>query len=279
MGKLDGKVAFISGAARGQGRSHAVRLAEEGADIIAFDICGQIDTVPYPMARPADLQKTARLVEALDRRIVTAEADVRDAGAVAKLLADGVAELGRVDIVVANAGIFSPGDPLALSSQTWVDMIDVNLTGVWNTIQAALSHLIDQGHGGSIVITSSAAGIKAPPNLVHYVAAKHGVIGIMRSLSNDLGKYSIRVNTLHPTMVNTDMVQNDALRGLFFPDRDSPPTVEEFAALSANMQALPIPWVEPIDISNAVLFLVSDDARYITGETLRIDAGVVTKHQ
>jgi len=279
MGRLDGKVAFISGAARGQGRSHAVRLAQEGADIIAFDLCEKIDTVPYEMSGPTDLAETIRMVEALGRRIVSAEADVRDAAAVAGILDDGVAELGHLDIVVANAGIFSYGDPLTLTAQTWQDMIDVNLTGVWNTVQPALHHLIDQGTGGAIVLTSSAAALKAPPNLVHYVSAKSGVVGLMRSLSNDLGKYNIRVNSVHPTLVNTAMVHNDALYSIFFPGRDTPPTIEEFAELCLTMQSLPVPWVEPIDISNAVLFLVSDDARYITGDTLRIDAGVVNKHQ
>jgi SDR family mycofactocin-dependent oxidoreductase len=275
MGKLDGKVAFISGAARGQGRSHAVRLAEEGADIIGFDLCDQVQTAPYGMSSEADLADTARLVEATGRRIVTTAADVRDAAAVAKTLDEGVAELGRVDIVVANAGIFSPGNALTLTAQAWHDMIDINLTGVWNTIQPALNYLINQGDGGSIVITSSAAALKAPPNLVHYVAAKLGVVGIMKSLAKDLGKYSIRVNTIHPTNVNTAMIQNDALRSLFFPDRPTPPSVEEFAAAAQTRQLLPVPWVEPRDISDAVLFLVSNDGRYITGETLAVDAGVV----
>jgi (+)-trans-carveol dehydrogenase len=279
MGKLDGKVAFISGAARGQGRSHAVRLAQEGADIIAFDVCSQVITVPYAMPGPADLAETARLVEALDRRIVTAEADVRDAAGVARVLEDGVAELGRVDIVIANAGIFSYGDPLTLTAQAWQDVIDINLTGVWNTVQPALRHLISQGSGGAIVLTSSAAALKAPPNVMHYASAKAGVVGMMRALSNDLGKFNIRVNSVHPTLVNTPMGNNDTMYNLFLPGQNTPPTVEQFAERCLTMQSLPVPWVEPIDISNAVLFLVSDDARYITGDTFRIDAGVVTKHQ
>jgi (+)-trans-carveol dehydrogenase len=279
MGRLDGKVAFISGAARGQGRSHALRFAEEGADIIAIDICGQVDTVPYAMSGPADIAETARLVEALGRRIVTGEVDVRDAAAVTRVLDDGVSELGHLDIVVANAGIFSVGDPLTMTQQAWQDMIDINLTGVWNTVQPALRHLISQGTGGAIVLVSSAAGLKPSLNVVHYAAAKAGVVGMMHALSNDLAKFNIRVNTVHPTLVNTPMGNNEVMHNLFLPGKDTPPTEEDFAEASRNLQSLPIPWVEPIDISNGILFLVSDEGRYVTGDMLRVDAGVVAKHQ
>ncbi|HEX6453045.1 MAG TPA: mycofactocin-coupled SDR family oxidoreductase [Trebonia sp.] len=276
MGRLEGKVAFITGAARGQGRSHAIRLAQEGADIIAVDLCAQIDTVPYGMATPADLEETVKAVEALDRRIVAAQADVRDYGALKKALDNGVAQLGKLDIVAANAGIFSMGMLAELTDQQWQDMIDVNLTGVWHAAKAAIPQLIEQGTGGSIVLTSSAAGLEGMPNIGHYVSAKHGVVGLMRTLALELAPHSIRVNSVHPTTVNTDMIQNETTYRMFRPDLENP-TAEDAEAAFTSINALPIPWVEPVDISNAVLFLASDEARYITGVTLPIDAGELTK--
>jgi (+)-trans-carveol dehydrogenase len=275
-GRVEGKVAFITGAARGQGRSHAIRLAEEGADIIAVDICDQVGSVPYPMATPEDLTETVKEVEALDRRIVATQADVRDYGALKKALDDGVAELGRLDIVSANAGIASYGQAAELDETTWQDMIDINLTGVWHAAKAAIPHLIAGGRGGSIVLTSSTAGLLAIPNMAHYVSAKHGVVGLMRTLALELAPHFIRVNSVHPTGVDTPMVQNDASMRLFLPDVENP-TAEQYAEVMGSLNALPIPWVEPRDISNAVLFLASDEARYITGVTLPIDAGSVTK--
>jgi (+)-trans-carveol dehydrogenase len=271
-GRVEGKVAFVTGAARGQGRSHAIRLAEEGADIIAIDLCDQIDTVPYGMSHPGDLEQTVKEIEALDRRIVATEADVRDFGAVKKALDNGVAELGRLDIVCGNAGIFSfTGEGEELSEQMWDDMIAVNLTGVWHTTKAATPHLIANG-GGSIVLTSSTAGLKGFPNFAHYVSAKHGVVGLMRTLALELAPHMIRVNSVHPTSVHTDMIDNDATFRLFRPDLEKP-TVEDAKGTFQSMNALPIPWVDPRDISNAVLFLASDEARYITGITLPVDAG------
>jgi (+)-trans-carveol dehydrogenase len=208
-GRVEGKVAFITGAARGQGRSHAVRLAQEGADIIAVDLCDQVDSVPYQMATPEDLADTVKQVEALDRRIVATKADVRDYGALKKALDDGVAQLGRLDIVSANAGIASFGRAEELPEQTWQDMIDTNLTGVWHAAKAAIPHLIAGGRGGSIVLTSSAAGLKAYANVAHYVSAKHGVVGLMRTLALELAPHMIRVNSLHPTQVDTDMIMNE----------------------------------------------------------------------
>ncbi|GGM80911.1 putative short-chain type dehydrogenase/reductase [Thermopolyspora flexuosa] len=275
MGRVSGKVAFITGAARGQGRSHAVRLAQEGADIIAVDICRQIDTVPYPMATPDDLAETVKQVEALDRRIVAVEADVRDHDALQAAVDRGVAELGRLDIVVANAGIASHGSAEEMSLQTWQDMIDVNLTGVWLTAKVAIPHLKAAG-GGSIIITSSAAGLQAYANVSHYVAAKHGVVGLMRTLALELGPHNIRVNSIHPTQVDTPMIMNEPTYRLFMPDAENP-TREDFAPVSQAMHALPTPWMDPVDISNAVLFLASDEARYITGVTLPVDAGAVIK--
>ena len=277
MGRVEGKVAFITGAARGQGRSHAVRLAQEGADVIAVDLCDQIATVDSPMATPDDLAETVKEVEALDRRIVATQADVRDYGALKAAVDDGVAQLGRLDIVAANAGIAGTADGTSnLSEAEWRDMIDINLTGVWHATKAAVPHLIAGGRGGSIVLTSSAAGLMAYPNIGHYVAAKHGVVGLMRTLALELAPHSIRVNSLHPTQVDTPMIMNETIFRLFLPDAANP-TREDFAPASQEMNALPIPWVEAVDISNALLFLASDEARYITGVTLPIDAGAVIK--
>jgi (+)-trans-carveol dehydrogenase len=277
-GRLEGKVAFVTGAARGQGRSHAIRLAQEGADIVAVDLVKQIASVPYAMSTPDDLAETVKEVEALDRRIVAAEADVRDYGALKAAVDDGVAQLGRLDIVSANAGIFSEGRADELPEQTWQDMIDVNLTGVWHTVKAAVPHIKAGGRGGSIILTSSTAGLSAFENFAHYVAAKHGVVGLMRTLALELAPDMIRVNSVHPTSVNTDMIQNSMTYGLFAPDLpENERTKETLAPRFQTMNALPIPWVEPIDISNAVLWLASDEARYVTGVPLPIDAGATTK--
>ncbi len=275
-GRVHGKVAFITGAARGQGRSHAVRLAEEGADIIAVDVPGAVPSLSaYPLATAQDLAETARQVEALDRRIVAQEADVRDAAALKAALDDGVAQLGGLDIVVANAGIYQVSPALELADAAWQEMIAVNLTGVWNTVKAALPHLIDGG-GGSIVLTSSVLGLKGAVNGVHYSTAKHGVVGIMRSVAGEFAPHRIRVNSIHPTLVNTIMIQNDEVYALFDPANPHPSRESAAPAFQA-INALPVPWVEPADISNAVLFLASDEARYITGVTLPVDAGAMVK--
>jgi (+)-trans-carveol dehydrogenase len=277
MARLEGKVAFVTGAARGQGRSHAVRLAQEGADIIAVDIAAQIETVPFPMGTPDDLAATIEEVEALDRRIIASAVDVRDYDALKATLDAGVARLGGLDIVAANAGIVSFGRAEELTEQAWRDMIDVNLTGVWHTVKAAIPHL-RAADGGAIVITSSGAGLKGNPNLAHYVAAKHGLVGLMRTLANELAPDRVRVNTVHPGSVDTPMIQNQATYHLFLPDHDAGEiTRKEVAPAFQAASALPIPWMEPVDISNAVLFLASDEARYITGVTLPVDAGVLVK--
>jgi SDR family mycofactocin-dependent oxidoreductase len=276
-GRVAGKVAFITGAARGQGRSHAIRLAQEGADIIAVDICEDVPGIPYPGPTEADLAETAKQVEALDRRIVATKADVRDYPALKAAVDDGVAQLGRLDIVSANAGIgASPVKAWEMDDSTWQTMLDINLTGVWHAAKAAIPHLIEGGNGGSIILTSSAAGLQAYENIAHYVSAKHGVVGLMRTLALELAPYMIRVNSIHPTQVDTDMIQNEATYRLFRPDLEHP-TRDDFATASQSVNALPIPWVEPVDISNAVLFLASDEGRYITGVTLPVDAGTVIK--
>ena len=275
-GRVAGKVAFITGAARGQGRSHAIRLAQEGADIIAVDIAGPVDSVTaYPMATEEDLADTVKEVEALDRRIVARKADVRDPRALKAALDDGVAQLGKLDIVCANAGIFQTQPSLGLEDKDWQETIDINLTGVWNTVKVALPHLIANG-GGSVILTSSVAGLKAIPNAIHYGAAKHGVIGIMRTVAVEFAQHGIRANSVHPTSVNTIMVQNESVWGLFDPANPHP-TRESAEAVFTTTNTLPVPWVEPIDISNAVLFLASDEARYITGVTLPVDAGSMLK--
>ncbi|CAN5403788.1 mycofactocin-coupled SDR family oxidoreductase [soil metagenome] len=277
MGRLNGKVAFVTGAARGQGRSHALRLAQEGADIIAIDIVSQMDSVPYPMARPEDLAETVKQVEALDRRIIASQADVRDYDALKAAVDDGVSQLGKLDIVSANAGIFSFGMMDELTDEQWDELQDVNLKGVWHTAKATIPHLRANG-GGSMILTSSAAGLKAIPNIGHYVAAKHGVIGLMKTLALELAPQGIRVNTVNPTTVNTDMIQNAAAYELFAPDLpEAERTRETLSPRFESLNLLPIPWVEPVDISNAVLFLASDEARYITGVALPIDAGFLIK--
>jgi len=276
-GRVEGKVAFVTGAARGQGRSHALRLAQEGADIIAVDLTGQIDSVPYPMSTPDDLAETVRQIEALDRRIVATQADVRDFGAVKAALDDGVAQLVKLDIVSANAGIFSFGTLEELTDETWNDMLAVNLTGVWHAVKAAIPHLRASG-GGSIILTSSTAGLLAIPNIGHYVSAKHGVVGLMKTAALELAADNIRVNSVHPTSVNTDMIQNAATYELFAPDLPvAERTKEALAPRFASMNVLPIPWVEPVDISNAVLWLASDESRYVTGLELKVDAGQTLK--
>jgi SDR family mycofactocin-dependent oxidoreductase len=274
-GRLEGKVAFITGAARGQGRSHALRLAHEGADIIAVDICDSIGTVPYDGATKADLDETVRQVEALDRRIVATVADTRDLAAMTAAVDEGVAQLGHIDIVIANAGIASFAPAAEMDEQTWRDMIDINLTGVFFSIRPALPHLIRQGTGGSIIITSSTAGLKGMLNIPHYSAAKHGLVGLMRSLANEMAPHHVRVNTVHPTNVDTDMIQNAATRGVFGGGSDL--TREQFAEAATPMNMLPVPWVDPVDISNAIVFLASDEARYITAVALPVDAGATQK--
>ena len=269
-GTLKGHVAFITGAARGQGRAHAVKLAAEGADIIAVDLCDQIASVPYPLATPDDLAATVKLVEDTGARIVARQADVRDRAGLKTALAEGIAELGRLDIVIANAGIAPMTD-----ANAWQDVLDVNLTGVYNTVDVAMRPLIKQGDGGSVVLTSSVVGlvgIGAPMGgSLGYTVAKHGVVGLMRAYANFLATYNIRVNSVHPAGVNTPMIDNEFTRswleGLAQVDHPGPDM----------SNALPVQTLEPEDIANAVFWLVSDAARYVTGVALPVDAGFVNK--
>ncbi len=263
-GRVTGKVALITGAARGQGRSHALRLAAEGADVIAVDICDQVADIEYTTATADDLAMTAKLVEEAGARVVTHAVDVRDAAGMADAVADGVARLGRLDIAVANAGVCSIQRWDDVTPQLWDTVIGINLTGVWNTCVASIPHLVEAG-GGSMILVSSVAGLKGQPFLTPYVASKHGMVGIMRSLANELASKHIRVNSLHPTGVDTPMLNGMVgLTGLI----DASPDVG-----SVFLNSLPVDLVRAEDVSNAVLFLASDEARYVTGLTMTVDAG------
>jgi len=274
-GRVAGKVALVTGAGRGQGRSHCIRLAEEGADIIAVDICDPVATVSYPMASAADLAETAAQVEALDRRCVSAAVDVRDFEHLQETFDRGAAELGGLDVVVANAGIASYAAGHEITDAAWTEMIDIDLKGVWHTIKAAVPRLLEQ-RSGSIVVCASAAGLIGSPGLVHYVAAKHGAIGLMRGFANELGSHNIRVNAVCPTQVDTPMIMHEEIYRLFRPELDDP-TKEDIVEVSTEMNLLPVPWVEPRDVSNAVLFLASEEARYVTGLAMTVDAGISMK--
>jgi SDR family mycofactocin-dependent oxidoreductase len=255
-----------------------VRLAQEGADIIAVDICAPISSSSeIPPSTPDDLAETADLIKGLNRRIVTAEVDVRDYEALKAVVDGGVEQLGRLDIICANAGIGNGGQTLDKTREDdWRDMIDVNLSGVWKTVKTGVPHLISQGQGGSIILTSSVGGLKAYPHTGHYIAAKHGVVGLMRAFAVELGQHFIRVNSVHPTNVNTPMFMNEGTMKLFRPDLENPGP-DDLKVAAQFMHVLPVGWVEPVDISNAVLFLASDESRYITGLPVTVDAGSMLK--
>jgi SDR family mycofactocin-dependent oxidoreductase len=272
MGALDGKVACVTGAARGQGRSHALALASEGAAVIALDACAPIDSVPYPLPTEADLEETAELVRAAGGLIVTAVADVRDGPGLSSAVADGVSEFGRLDIVCANAGISTPASTLEMSEQVWQDTIDVNLTGVWKTARATVPHIVRGGQGGSVIITSSAATEIISANIAHYTASKYGLIGLMKVLAKELAPDRIRVNTIHPTGVQTPMILNKPMYKLFRPDLDEP-TRDDFEEAARTHNAMGIFALEASDVSNAVLYLAGESGRYITGSTLMLDGG------
>lgn len=272
-GKVAGKVALVTGAARGQGRSHAVKLASEGADIIAVDACSSLDTVPYPLGTEDDLAETVRQIEALDRRVIARKVDVRDLKGLRSAVDEGVGEFGRLDIILANAGISSFASAADLTEDQWDEMIEVNLSGVWRTYKAGIKHIQAGGQGGCIIITSSVAGLRGIPNTAHYVAAKHGLVGLMRVLALEHGRERIRVNTIHPTNVNTGMIQNEPTLDLFLPGKVDR-TEADFARVARSLNVLPIPWIEPSTVSEMVLFLASDAGQFITGSTLPVDAGM-----
>lgn len=269
-GKLDRRVAFITGAARGQGRAHAVRMAQEGADIIAVDAAGRVaPSVRYDPATQADFDETVRLVEATGRRIIASVADTRDYAKLAELVADGVAELGRLDVIVANAGIAVPQTWDEITPESWRDVIDVNVTGTWNAVMAGAKHLVDGGRGGSVILISSAAGLKMQPFMVHYTTSKHAVTGMARAFAAELGKHSIRVNSVHPGPVATDMGSGDMVGEIGR-------TIESYPQL-ANMLLgfLPMGICEANDISDAVLWLASDESKFVTAAAIPVDGGTV----
>lgn len=269
MGKMEGKVVLITGAARGQGRSHAVRLAQEGADIIAVDVPdGKFAWLDYQVADEEDLAETARLVEAEGRRIVARKADVRDAAALKAAVDEGVAELGRLDVVCVNAAVCSIQTWDQVTPEIWQETLDINLTGAWNTVVATAPYLIEAG-GGSIIMISSTAGLKGLPFLAPYAAAKHGVVGIMRVMANELGQHRVRVNTVHPAAVETPM-----LAGL---DPEGKLVAQHPHLGAVMMNTLPVESVETSDISNVVLFLASDDSRFVTGAEFKVDAGATNR--
>jgi SDR family mycofactocin-dependent oxidoreductase len=270
MGRFDGKVVLVTGGARGQGRSHAVTFAKEGADVAICDIASQLDTVPYPMGSKDDLAETMRQVEEQDRRCVAGTADVRDLGQLTAFAEQTRSELGRLDFLLANAGIFSFSTVAEMDSATWGQMIDTNLTGVFNAMRAVLPIMIEQNYG-RVVATSSMAGKMGFPNVGHYVAAKWGVIGLVKSVAQEVAGNGITVNAVCPTSVDTPMIQNEAAYRLFLPGVENP-TREDAAPAFQSLNPIPVPWVEPVDISNAMVFLCSDEARYISGETIAVAA-------
>lgn len=275
-GRVQGKVAFITGAARGQGRAHAIRLAEEGADIIALDLCGPVEGVPYRASTPEDLEETVGLVERLDRRIVALQADVRDSDQLQDAVRAGVSEFGRLDIVIANAGILTVAPAHEWTENQWQTMLDINLSGVWRTAKAVIPTLIEQGQGGSIIATSSVLGLKGAAGAVGYVAAKFGVTGIVKSLAHELAPHRIRVNSLHPTNVRTELMDNAMVRKVFRPDL-ADPTYDDAIDSYAVLNLWDVPWVESVDVANAALWLASDEARFVTGSAIPVDLGATAK--
>jgi (+)-trans-carveol dehydrogenase len=274
MGKLDGQVALISGASRGQGRTHAVRLAEEGAAIVGYDICEEMTTVSYPLGSAAELEETAGLVRERGGRMLTLKADVRDLDALAVVTDAALEEFGRIDIVVGNAAVVNYGPMWELTEEKWRDVIDVNLTGVFNTFKAALPAMIEGGRGGSLIATSSGAIYRGYTNSAHYTSAKSGLVGLVRALAIELAPHGIRVNGITPTAVNTPMITADpTLPRRARPDLENP-TLDDVKGGFVAMNAIPVPWTEPEDISEGLLWLVSDDARFVTGTILPVDAGL-----
>ena len=276
MGKHDGKVALISGGARGQGRSHALTLAREGADIVVFDVCRQLETIDVPMATESDLAETERLVGETGRKVMAMRADVRDTASLNDVVSAALGTFGRIDIVVANAGVVSLSPAVSMSDEMWEQMIAVNLTGVYKTVRAALPPMIESGRGGVAILTASTASFRTYDQHVHYTSAKHGVIGLMRSLAYELVDYKIRVNAVAPASVATPLIQNDVMYKLFAGGKENATAADAEAAFR-ELNLIKEPWVEPEDVSHAVSWLASDEARYLTGVVLPIDLGLLTK--
>ncbi|NGP07266.1 mycofactocin-coupled SDR family oxidoreductase [Rhodococcus sp. 14C212] len=273
MGRVEGKVALVTGAARGQGRSHALRFAQEGADVVILDACTEIDSVPYPLPTEVELKETEALVAATGRRVLARTADVRSQEQLDAVVDEALAEFGHIDIVAANAGIVGFRPTWELSDTEWQDMLDVNLTGAFHTVKAVVPAMIEAGHGGSIVITSSIQAMLGSANIAHYNASKSGVMGLMRTLAAELGPHGIRVNTVNPSAVETPMLLNDATFRIFGPDLDNPGP-EDLWERSKDRNPMGVGWVSAAHLSNAVLFLASDEAQFITGVALPVDMGV-----
>lgn len=277
MGKLTGQVAFVTGAARGQGRAHAVTLAAEGADIIAVDRCADVETARYPMAGEADLAETVALVEATGRRIHAVVADTRDLDALQAAVDAGVERFGRLDIAIANAGIAAaPTMSWELSPEAFREMMDINVTGVWQTTKVAIPHILAGNRGGSVILVSSMAGLRGVPGIVHYASAKHAVAGMAKSIANEVGWANIRVNSIHPGNVRTTMIDNEPMVRGFRPDL-ADPVLEDTAEVMARLNLLPLPWLDAQAVADAVLYLVSDAGRGITGASMPIDLGTSAK--
>lgn len=276
MGRVEGKVAFITGAARGQGRTHAIKLAEEGANIIGVDICAAVESAPYEMASREDLDETVRLVEEAGGKMVAKVADVRDLAALTAAVDEGVAMFGRLDIILGNAGVCTYGEMSTMDEAKFQEMIDIDLTGVWKTVRASVKHMIDADNGGAIVLTSSTAGLRNLNQIGHYVAAKHGVTGLAKAFANELAPHNIRVNSLHPSNCRTMMMTNSGVRKMFRPDLEDP-SLEDAIEGFGTIHLLDTPWVEPEDVSAGILYLVSDEGRFVTGTQFVIDAGMLAK--
>ena len=274
--RFDGKVVFISGMARGQGRSHAIRFAREGAKVIGFDRCADLEHAPYPLATEEDLAETVRLIEAEGQPTHAEVADVRDYRAVREVAKAGIEKFGRLDVICANAGTYAPMPVQFVDPDSWAETVDVNLTGVFHTVKAGIRTMVEQGEGGAIVMTSSTAGLKGFYGAPAYNAAKHGVVGLMRSLALELAPNQIRVNSVHPTSVNTAMIDNDVFPKLVRMDLPDP-DIDDAADFLRPQQPMEVPWIEPGDVTDAVTWLASDEARYVTGITMAIDAGALLK--
>jgi (+)-trans-carveol dehydrogenase len=274
--RFEGQVVLVSGVARGQGRNHAVRFAAEGAQIVGFDLCHDLEHAPYPLATEEDLAETVRLVEQAGGAMHAEVADVRDWDAVKRVAKAGLERFGRIDVVLANAGTYAPMPVQFVAPDSWNETIDVNLTGVFHTVKAGIRSMVERNEGGAVVITSSTAGLKGFYGAPAYNAAKHGVVGLMRSLALELAPNQIRVNSVHPTSVGTPMILNDVFPKLVRMDLPDP-GVDDAAEFLRTMQPMDVPWIDPDDVSNVVLFLASDEARYVTGTTLPVDAGALQK--
>jgi (+)-trans-carveol dehydrogenase len=274
--RYEGKVVFITGVARGQGRSHAVGFAKEGAQIIGVDLCHDLEHAPYPMSTEEDLAETVRQVEAAGGAMHAEVADVRDYRPLREVVKAGIDRFGRLDVICANAGTYAPLPVQFMSAGAWAETVDINLTGVFHTLKAGCRTMVEQNEGGAIVITSSTAGLKGFWGAAAYNAAKHGVVGLMRSAALEFAPNNIRVNSVHPTSVGTPMIVNDVFPTLARHDLPNP-TMDDVAEFLTPQQPLGIPWIDAQDVTEAILWLCSDEARYVTGVTLPIDAGALLK--